>query len=104
MVAIKVCQVKSLLSKICNILFPQGVFIHRHRVPQPSTWDMNRACVATINSKAAHSSGYYNVAHLNVGNTLHMYGRRFVLTACDTFTRLLLQKLGASVPENEKRM
>lgn len=79
-----------------------GTFIHRHRIPLPSAWQQQHANATNINSAAAHASGYYSIAHLNVGKTVQLYGRHFTLLSCDRFTRLLLQKLGAFVPENHE--
>ncbi|CAB3361910.1 Hypothetical predicted protein [Cloeon dipterum] len=82
----------------------QGTLIHRHRIPMPAKWQKNRENVAQVNSMAAHASGFFSVACLNVGNTLEIYGRRFVLTDCDKFTRLLLEKLGLAVPPNQTKL
>ncbi|XP_059474839.1 EF-hand domain-containing family member C2-like [Neocloeon triangulifer] len=90
--------------KVTNSGCFQGTLIHRHRVPMPTKWEKNRENVAQINSMAAHGSGFYSVASLNVGNTLDIYGRRFVLTGCDRFTRLLLEKLGLSVPQDKPQL
>lgn len=66
----------------------------------PSAWRMQHLNAAYINTAASQGSGYYSIAHLNVGKTVELYGRQFSLVGCDRFTRLLLQKLGAFVPEN----
>lgn len=41
---------------------------------------------------------HYTVEDFNVGRELTMYGRVFMLTSCDEFTRNFLTKLGVRVP------
>jgi len=70
--------------KVENSGIPQGerkgtVFLKRHRVPKPD-------------------GGFYSVADLNVNNTIDLYGRVFLITDADNFTRTFLMKLGIDVP------
>ena len=71
--------------KIENSGIPQGerkgtVFLKRHRVPKTE-------------------GGFYSVADLNVGGTIDLYGRVFLITDADNFTRTFLKNLGIEVPE-----
>jgi len=71
--------------KIENSGIPQGerkgtVFLKRHRVPKSD-------------------GGFYGVADLNVGTTIDLYGRVFLLTDADNFTRNFMMNLGINVPE-----
>jgi hypothetical protein len=68
----------------------------------PYAWKQQHSNATYINTAAAQASGYYSIAYLNVGKTVELYGRQFTLVGCDRFTRLLLQKLGAFVPENQE--
>ena len=56
------------------------VFLKRHRVPK-------------------EGGGFYGVADLNVGVQLSVYGRVFLLTDVDNFTRSFLANLGVEVAE-----
>ena len=72
--------------KVENSGIPQGerkgtVFLKRHRVPK-------------------EEGGFYGVHDLTVGKTLAVYGRVFLLTDCDNFTRTFLHNLGIEVPES----
>jgi len=69
--------------KIENSGIPQGerkgtVFLKRHRVPKPE-------------------GGFYGVADLNVGTMIDLYGRVFMVTDADNFTRNFLGNLGIDV-------
>merc|ERR1719238_1504556 len=71
--------------KVENSGIPQGerkgtIFLKRHRVAKPD-------------------SSFYSAADLNVGVTLDLYGRVFLLTDADNFTRAFLNKLGVEVGE-----
>jgi len=70
--------------KIENSGIPQGerkgtVFLKRHRVAKPN-------------------GGFFGATDLNVGVQLDLYGRVFMLTDADNFTRAFLSKLGIEVP------
>jgi len=70
--------------KVENSGIPQGerkgtVFMKRHRVAKPD-------------------SSFYSVADLNVGCQLDLYGRVFMITDADSFTRAFCEKLGVEVP------
>ncbi|KAF4525746.1 hypothetical protein B566_EDAN002006 [Ephemera danica] len=88
--------------KVDNSGCYQGTFIHRHRIPLPWYWKQQHSRATNINAMAAQASGYYSLAYLNVGKTLELYGRQFSLVSCDRFTRLMLQRLGAFVPEDQE--
>lgn len=64
-----------------NSGLPQGTLIRRHRIPKPAPTD----------------DQFYTVHDLNVGGEVALYGRAFVLHACDEFTRGFLTKLGVRV-------
>ena len=69
--------------KVENSGIPQGerkgtVFLKRHRVPKPD-------------------GGFYGVADLNVGTQIDLYGRVFVITDADGFTRKFLANLNIEV-------
>jgi len=71
--------------KVENSGIPQGerkgtVFLKRHRVPKAE-------------------GGFYAVADLNVGNTIDLYGRVFLITDVDNFTRTFLKNIGVNVPD-----
>ena len=57
------------------------VFLKRHRVPK-------------------EGGGFYGVADLNVGTQVNMYGRVFLLTDADNFTRNFLSNLGIEVQDS----
>lgn len=72
--------------KVENSGIPQGerkgtVFLKRHRVPKPE-------------------GGFYGVADLNVNQTIDLYGRVFLITDADNFTRTFMSKLGIEVPDS----
>lgn len=69
--------------KVENSGIPQGerkgtIFLKRHRVAKPE-------------------GGFYSATDLNVGAQLDLYGRVFLLTDADAFTRAFLEKLGMNV-------
>lgn len=70
--------------KVENSGIPQGerkgtVFLKRHRVPKPD-------------------GDFFNATDLNVGVQLDLYGRVFLVTDADNFTRAFMDKLGIEVP------
>jgi hypothetical protein len=74
--------------KVENSGIPQGerkgtVFLKRHRVPK-------------------EGGGFYGVADLNVGKQINMYGRVFLITDADNFTRNFLSNLGIEVGETQE--
>eukprot|EP00056_Hartaetosiga_gracilis_P007727 m.111589 g.111589 ORF g.111589 m.111589 type:complete len:601 (-) comp12765_c3_seq3:128-1930(-) len=60
---------------------PQGKLLRRHRIPKPPPAD----------------DDFYRVEDINVGEEFHVYGRTFMVTDCDKFTRSFLTKLGIAV-------
>merc|ERR1712226_956530 len=71
--------------KVENSGIPQGerkgtIFLKRHRAQKPD-------------------GSFYSCADLNVGVSLDLYGRVFLLTDADNFTRAFLQKLCVDVPD-----
>lgn len=58
--------------RTANSGLPQGTLIRRHRIPLPTS------------TKNQH----YTIADLNVGNTITIYARQFVIVGCDEFTRV----------------
>jgi len=66
-----------------NSGIPQGTLIRRHRIPLP----------------APNDDDFYTVDSFNVGSEVELYGRKFKLVSCDTFTRNFLTKLGVNVGE-----
>jgi len=72
--------------KVENSGIPQGerkgtVFLKRHKAPRP----------------ASEGGGFFTAVDLNVGVQLDLYGRVFLLTDADAFTRAFLDKLGVQV-------
>uniref|UniRef100_A0A7S4B0V8 EF-hand domain-containing protein n=1 Tax=Chrysotila carterae TaxID=13221 RepID=A0A7S4B0V8_CHRCT len=73
--------------KIENSGIPQGerkgtVFLKRHRVPKPDS-----------------PSSFYAASDLAVGRELDLYGRVFLITDADAFTRAFYAKVGAPLEE-----
>jgi len=63
-----------------NSGIPQGQLIKRHRFPAPG-------------------GGYITPRDLQVGSTIHVYGKTIQLTDCDTFTRQYYKQAGMDQPE-----
>ncbi|XP_050539313.1 EF-hand domain-containing family member C2-like isoform X2 [Daktulosphaira vitifoliae] len=68
---------------IINSGIPQGCLIKRHAIPLPNS-----------------DGQYYHLFDLNVGSTVEFYGKKFIITAADSFTRDFLRNVGVDVPDN----
>ncbi|KAG8235664.1 hypothetical protein J437_LFUL016037 [Ladona fulva] len=66
-----------------NSGIPQGTLIHRQRIQKSST----------------HDDSFYDIADLNIGKEVELFGRVFKIIDCDRFTRVFLNRIGIPVPD-----
>jgi len=70
-------------TKVENSGIPQGIFLKRHRVPQPG------------------GAGFVGPDDFRCGGTVEIYGRTYQVTGCDRFTRWFYEENGIDVGEDE---
>lgn len=71
--------------RVKNSGIPQGTLIRRHRIPKPN------------HGQPTETEEFYTSEDFNVGVTIDLYSRMFVITDCDDFTNHFLSKLGVQV-------
>lgn len=71
--------------RVKNSGIPQGTLIRRHRIPKPN------------HDQPSKAEEFYTCEDFNVGVTIDLYSRMFVITDCDAFTKNFLSKLGVQV-------
>lgn len=71
--------------RVDNSGISQGALIKRHRIPIPGD----------------ENDEFYSMEHLNVGEEVEFYGKRFRIVSCDEFTRKFFETLEIEVGAEE---